>query len=102
MNYVYLVLFNWTTEDDGELESYVYSNYADAVKKFKSIIADEMDPALSWVGDEAFNSAGEINKGFVLLEFTDDSKGADLYWQVADYNESNRYSYITLRKKEIL
>ena len=33
MNEVYLVLFNWATEDDAGLDSYVYANYNDADRK---------------------------------------------------------------------
>ena len=33
MNEVYLVLFSWGTEDDAGLDSYVYANYNEAVKK---------------------------------------------------------------------
>ena len=44
MDYIYCVLFDWSTEDDAQIETYLYRNYADAVKKFKKIIADEMQP----------------------------------------------------------
>ena len=102
MTEVYLVLFSWGTEDDAGLDSYVYANYIDAVKKFKEIIAAEMNPALSWVGDEAFNSAGKLNKTFILHEFTDETSGKDLFWQVGDYNHVERYSFVDLLKREIL
>lgn len=102
MQYVYLVIFDWATEDDGGIDSYVYTSYDDAVKKFKEIIATEMTPALSWVGDEVFNSAGKINKDFILHQFTDETSGKDLFWQVADYNNVARYSFVDLFKKEVL
>ena len=102
MKHVYLVLFSWGTEEDSGIDSYVYENYDDAVKKFKAIIADEMNPAFSWVGDEAFNSAGQLNKDFILHEFTDESTGENLFWQVGDYNHVDRYSFVDLLKREIL
>ena len=102
MKHIYLVLFSWATEDDAGLDSYVYANYNDAVKKFKAIIAAEMNPALSWVGDQAFNSAGKLNKGFILHEFTDETSGENLFWQVGDYNHIERYSFVDLLKREIL
>ena len=80
MNNLYLVLFDWSTEDDSQIETYIFSNYKDAVKKFKHIIEDERKPEMSWVGDEAFNSAGKLNKGYFHHEFLDTSKGADLIW----------------------
>lgn len=102
MDYVYCVLFDWSTEDDAQIETYLYRNYADAVKKFKKIIADEMQPDQSWVGDYAFNSAGKLNNGYFHHEFLDDSKGADLIWQVGKYNEPLQYCFLTLKKHKIL
>ena len=38
MHEVYLVLFDWSTEDDAQIETYLYRNYDDAVRKFKRIM----------------------------------------------------------------
>ena len=102
MEYVYIVHFDWTTDEESELETYVYADYKDAVKKMKALIANEMNPALSWVGDLAFNSAGKLNKGYHFYEFTDDSTGQDLFWRVANYENSSFYSFITLKKEKVL
>ena len=102
MKHIYLVLFDWSVEDDTQIETYVYKNYEDAVKKFNEIITGEMDPVLSWVGDEAFNRKGKIKKGFIFHKFTDQTTGKDLFWHVADYNNQYRYSFINIYKKEIL
>ena len=102
MNYVYCVLFDWSVEDDAQIETYIFKNYEDAVKKFKKLIETERKPDMSWVGDEAFNSAGKLNKGYFHHEFIDDSKGSDLYWQVGRYNEPCIYSFITLKKQQLL
>ena len=102
MNNLYLVLFDWSTEDAAEIETYLYRNYADAVRKFKRIIADEMQPDQSWVGDYAFNSAGKLNDGYFHHEFVDDSTGKDLYWQVGKYNEPETYCFLTLKNMKIL
>lgn len=102
MNYVYCVLFDWSVEDDSQIETYIFKNYEDAVKKFKSIIEDEKKPEMSWVGDEAFNSAGQLNKGYFYHEFLDDSKGANLTWQVGKFDAPWLYCYLTLKKQEIL
>ena len=102
MNNLYLVLFDWSTEDAAEIEMYLYRNYADAVRKFKRIITDEMKPDQSWVGDYAFNSAGKLNDGYFHYEFIDDSTGKDLHWQVGKYNEPGIYCFLTLKNMNIL
>ena len=102
MNDLYLVLFDWSTEDDAEIETYLYRNYADAVQKFKRIIVDEMKPDQSWVGDYAFNSAGKLNDGYFHHEFVDDSTGKDLYWQVGKYSDPAIYCFLTLKNMKVL
>ena len=102
MDYVYCVLFDWSVEDDAQIETYIYKNYEDAVKKFKEIIDGEKIPEMSWVGDEAFNSAGKLNKGYFHREFIDDSTGTDLIWHIGKFDAPWLYCYLTLKKLEIL
>ena len=102
MDNLYLVLFDWSTEDATEIKTYLYRNYADAVQKFKRIISDEMKPDQSCVGDYAFNSAGKLNDGQFHHEFVDDSTGKDLYWQVGKYNEPEIYCFLTLKNMKVL
>ena len=71
-------------------------------QKFKRIIADEMKPDQSWVGDYAFNSAGKLNDGYFHYEFIDDSTGKNLYWQVGKYDNPAIYCFLTLKNMKIL
>ncbi len=102
MEYVYIVLFDWSTDDNSDVEAFVYKNYIDAVTKFKTIISDEMNTDLSWVKNAAFNSAGQLNKGFILNEFTDDTRDSDLYWHLVNYDNYNQHIFLNIQKKEIL
>lgn len=102
MKYVYVVHFDWATDEESELETYVYAHDETAVEKMKKLIANEMNPALSWVGYEAFNSTKKINRGYHHYEFLDDSTGQDLFWRVANYENSSFYSFITLKKERVL
>ncbi len=100
--YIYLVLLEWSTEDDSGLDYYLYKSYTDAKDKYERIIEDENDADISWVGSEVFDENGEVNEGyyFACNEETDEEK--NLCWKVADLNYSNRFSLISLTKVEIL
>lgn len=97
---VYTVIFDWTTQDDSNVEVFIYSDYADALKKYYGIIADETNPELSWVGNEAIGYNGEINDGFELYEQKTVIGKTGRYWRVSD-NNSIRYSCVRLSIKEL-
>lgn len=100
--YTYLVMLEWSTEDDSGLDYYIYNSYTDAKGKYKRLIEDENDADISWVGDEVFDENGEVNEGYNLecTEETDEEQ--NLCWRVSDSNSDRRYSVITLTKVEII
>lgn len=103
MKYVFLVIFDWSTEDESRVEIDVYKDYDKAKGNFKAIIDAELDPNLSWVGSEAL-FGGQVNEGFELSTNLDDVGGEefdDLYWEVSDENNSSRYSNIRLIGKTV-
>lgn len=102
-NYAYLVMLDWLTPDDHDTDYYHFKTYADALDKFNSVISDECDADISWVGSEVFDENGEVNEGFELRcnTATDDNNERDLYWNVSD-KDKFRYSSITLTKIKIL
>lgn len=97
---IYTVVFDWATQDDSNVEVFIYSDYADALKKYYSVIADETNPELSWVGNEAIGYNGEINDGFELHEQRSVTGKTERYWRVFD-NNSIRHSCVSLSIKEI-
>ena len=48
---VSLVNLDWSTEDSNDIELFVYGTYDKAYEKFKELIANEMNPNNSWVGE---------------------------------------------------
>lgn len=102
-NYVYFVMLDWLTPDDHDTDYYHFKNYSDALNKFNSLIEDECNADISWVGSEVFDENGEVNEGFELSCNTDFEKQDErnLYWSVSD-TDKYRYSSITLTKVKIL
>jgi len=100
-NYIYLVMLVWSTDDDNGTDYYLYYDYDAAKNKYNGLIEDENNADISWVGSEVFDENGEINKGYKLecREETDEEQ--DLYWNVSDDSNGNKYSYISLTKVKI-
>jgi hypothetical protein len=102
-NYVFMVMLDWLTPDDHDTDYYLFNDYEKALDKFNSLIEDENDSDISWVGSEVFDENGEVNEGFELSCNTNTCEQGErnLYWTVSD-KDKYRYSTITLTKKEIL
>lgn len=99
MKYVYMVQFDWSTTDADGIETELFADYDKAYARYKEMIANELDPDLSWVGDQAFDENGELNEDY---EFNEGDYGDDhLYWHVVDKNDYYRHSFIDLIKKEV-
>ena len=101
-NHAYLVMLEWSTDDECDVDYYLYKNYNAAKDKYDRLVEDENDADISWVGSEVFDENGEVNEGYEF-EYSEDTDGeTNLCWKVIDTNSNNRYSVITLTKVEIL
>lgn len=101
---VYEVIFNWSTEDENNIETAIFSTYKKAKKYFNNIIKNENDAEISWVGDGVFDENGEVVDGYELNCNTDYSKGKeeqDLWWCVWNKDNDKYYDEIYLRIKEL-
>ena len=66
MRFIYMVQFDWSTEDYGEIETELFGTYKRALDHFHTLIQNEKNPALSWVGDQALDEYGNVNEGYEL------------------------------------
>ncbi len=67
---VYLVKLDWSTEDSNDIELFVCGTYEKAYEKFKELIANEMNPDNSWIGElEWKNGVPKDDK--IELDFLD-------------------------------
>ncbi len=99
--YVYMIIFDWSTTDSDGIETFLYRDYEAARKKFDELIENECNADRSWIGSEVFDENGDVNDGYELDCNTDDNTAEELYWHVVDKNDYNRRSFIDLIKKEI-
>ena len=83
---VYLVKLDWSTEDSNDIELFVCGAYDKAYEKFKELIANEMNPDNSWVGElEWKNGVPKDDK--IELDFLDrrsDTDETECYWMITD------------------
>lgn len=98
MENVYLIKFDWSTDDDQGCEIELYKSYNDAVKRFNEMIENEKNPDLSWAAD-AFCD-GEFDDTDYELDYRLDTEY--MYWSVSKRNDGNFYSTITLRKEQVI
>lgn len=101
-NTIYMILFDWSTEDDCGIETYLYNDYDAAHKKFKGLVKDELDPEISWVSARALNKYGKAKKGYVLNYSDNGIKNADAYFRVMQDGNYTFHTCIDLIKKEII
>lgn len=102
MNYVYLVIFKWSVEDDSGTDIKVFETYYDAREYSDKLIEDENNADLSWVGSEVFNENGETNEDFSLYSSLSHNANRYQYWRVIDERNDNRYSEIYLFREPII
>ena len=99
---VYLVQFDWSTDDADGIETFLFNDYDAAYQKFKDLVMEECNPETSWVGDRALDEDKEPNEGY-LLDYDDNNSGeSEVYFHVTEERNYNYHSFIDLVKKEII
>ena len=99
---MFLVMFDWSTDDDCGIETFLYNDYDAAHRKFAGLVKDELDPETSWVGSQAVNKYGKVKKGYVLDYIDSGVKNTNAYFRVMQDGNYNVHSCIDLMKKEII
>ena len=98
---IYIVKFDWSTTDEGDVELHIYEKYEDAYSKFKEIITNELNPSVSWIGELDFDEEGNP-LGHYSLDYDDNnSEDSEVYWHFVDDWDYNRHSFVDLIIEEI-
>ena len=80
---VYIVQCEYSTEDDSEIKLHVFDSFAKGYQKFKDLIADEMNPKNSWIGDLDWKDGQPPHEyEFLSNEVYDENQCQ--YWHVTD------------------
>lgn len=95
--YVYFISFEWSTNDDKGFDFDICGSPETAFALFHKRINEELDPLLSWVGEEAFAEDGSVNKGYTLDALEDHTFSKPSRWCVSD-DTNGRFSDIYLKR----
>lgn len=97
---VYLVVFEWSTEVDSDIDIEAFSSYEKAAARFQERIDDEKTYE-SWVRD-AFDENGDILDGYDFDECQPDTRlETYAYWRITDPYNSRMYDYIAIIQLEV-
>lgn len=96
MEKVFVVKFDWSTPDAGDVELFIYKRYDDAYDKFKEIILGERNPEMSWVGDIEFDDEGYPIDDHYEFEFEDNNS------RITDKDDYYQHSFIDLLVMEVM
>lgn len=99
---IYMVKLDWSTEDDRDMDIYLYSTYEKAYQKFKELIKYKMNAENSWVGEIKWNgNLPEKRYEFNYLERRNNTNETECYWLITDTWNYKTYTYITVEIKEV-
>lgn len=99
---IFLVVLNWSTDDDEGLEIYPFAKFNDAYNKFQRLIEDEHNPDVSWIGEGVFDENGDVTEGYEFDCLDDNSGKRNCYWHLVDENNYYRHTFIDLMIREVL
>ena len=104
MEKVYIVKLDWSTEDSNSVDLTVHDTYDKAYTKFKELIAEEMMPENSWVGELEWKDGVPIDDRIELdfLDRRNDTDETECYWLITDNWNFGVHTYISIEIKEVL
>lgn len=97
---VYLVVFDWATEEGSDVDIEAFSNYEKAAKRFNERIREEKSD-MFWAHD-AFDEDGNALDGYDFDECPPDTRlETYAYWTVTNNSNWQMRDYIALVRLEV-
>ena len=97
---VFLVIFEWSTEDDSDVDIEAFASYETATIRFNERIREEKT-CLSWV-HEAFGENDEILDGYDFDECQPDMRlETYAYWDITNKYNWQMHDYIAIVQLEV-
>ena len=97
---VYLVVFEWSTEDDSDVDIEAFDSYEKATMRFLERINEEKTD-MSWV-HEAFDESDDILDGYDFDECQPDKRlETYAYWSITNKYYWSMHDYIALVQLEV-
>lgn len=100
MKKIYLVLFQYSTDDNDGVDTQAFDTYEKAVKRFYEIIENEKTPEMSWASNAFENE--KLSNGYEL-DYSDfaDGQEHELWWYLTCKLDWYLHDFIELRILEV-
>lgn len=98
---IYLVLFQYSTEDCDGVETQAFSTYEKAVERFNEIVENEKKPEISWVPNAYENNVLQDNYELECNTKFTDGKEHELWWNLTCKLDWYLHDFIELRILEV-
>ena len=85
------------SNDDKGFDFDICGSPETAFALFHKRINEELDPLLSWVGEEVFTEDGSVKESYILDTFVDRTFSKSSRWCISD-DDTGRFSDIYLRR----
>ena len=99
---VYIVAFDYSADEPVHMHDVtVYIDPEIACRAFDSLVTNELNPNMSWVGSKAVID-GIVQDGYgMCTEVRKNEHTLYKYWRVEDVNNHENYSEVVLRSQEL-
>ena len=101
---VYMVMFDWSTRDEYDIEVEIFNTYKKAFNRFNEIIENEKNPESSWVGSNVIDKNGQIKEdeyNFKEHIETDGTQEYDCWWNISEMYDWYVHDFISLKILEV-
>ena len=92
-NEVYVIQFDYSTEDTDGIDLYLFKHFDDAFAKFKSIIKDEIKFYTE--------SYSHLEEDFEIDTNIDDNTAIEYYWNYKYKHDYYVHTFLDLKIKEV-
>lgn len=98
---IYLVLFQYCTDDCDGVDTQAYSTYEKAVERFNEIIENEKNTDMSWAGNAFENDKLQHNYELDCNETFTDGEEHELWWNLSCKLDWYLHEFLELRILEV-
>ena len=98
---IYLVLFQYSTDDCDGVDTQAFSNYEKAVERFNEIIENEKNTDMSWAENAFENDKLQHNYELDCNETFTDGEEHELWWNLSCKLDWYLHEFLELRILEV-
>lgn len=99
MDYVFMVMLDWSTTDEDGFQIELFKNYDEAYDRFKEIISEQLKEF--WDGEVTFDIDGDPGEEYEFSEEDNNSDESEVYWHLSCKHDYYTHTFVDLFRKEL-